>query len=184
MPNSETPMSAAAIARQDRFVAAIGKKFTDGNAAMARDVAMLTPPVPVGTCDDFTNSRSMSNLTPFPWPVPGALDAQQPAAGPGPGASAVPPAVVASGLGDLSPGWKWMRPGGGSTYPWGPAQLSASQLVPPWACSAPGAAGAPGGSAAALAAPSWPWGTIAAVALVVALLATSGDEKKTKGQAR
>lgn len=137
MPNSETPMSAAAIARQDAFVAAIGKKFTDGNQAMADVIARLTPPPPTGTCNDFTTSDSMSNITPFPWPVPlGNPAAPGGAAGGGAAASA-----PADSLSQVSGGWVWANPGGGSTYPWGPTQLAASRLVPPWACRGAGAPG-------------------------------------------
>lgn len=85
MPNSETPMTAERIARQDRFVAEVGRRFTDGNRAMADVIARLTPPPASGACDDFTSSASMSNLTPFPWPVPGAggFPGLAPGAGPG-----------------------------------------------------------------------------------------------------
>jgi hypothetical protein len=35
MPNSETPITAAQIAAQDQFVANVGQKFVDGNAALS-----------------------------------------------------------------------------------------------------------------------------------------------------
>jgi hypothetical protein len=187
MPNSETPITAAQIARQDSFVARIGKKFTDGNAAMAGVVGMLTPPVPVGACDDFTSSLSMSNITPFPWPIPGPAGAGPgPAAPPtaavlGPGSipapGAIAPAVAAAGpLTQVSPGWMWANPGGGSTYPWGATQLAASRLIPPWACAGKGAPGGmlPGGLPGTPT--EWAWG-LGAVALGLLLLAGGGRGK-------
>ena len=140
LPNSETPMSAEDVARQDRFVAAVGRKFENGNRAMAGIIDMLTPPPPVGNCDDFTSSRSMSNITPFPWPSPGV------ARGGGAGVVSGPPGSTpapADAFAKLSHGWQWANSGGGSTYPWGSTQLAASRLIPPWVCTpvTPGGSG-------------------------------------------
>lgn len=165
LPNSETPMSAERIRRQDNFVAAIGRRFTDGNKAMADTIARLTPPPPTGTCDDFTSSRSMSNLTPFPWPVPGG-------GGVGAGSAANSAPAPADALSQISGGWVWAHPGGGSSYPWGPTQLAASRLVPPWAC--PGGAVAPAGLAAGDLNTALTVGKWLAIALGAGLLLSAG----------
>lgn len=173
LPNSETPMSADAIARQDRFVAAVGKKFTDGNDAMGGVIAMLTPPPPVGNCDDFTSSLSMSNITPFPWPIPAAAGVNRNApslsGGAGPAGSSQAPADA---FAKLSKGWQWANAGGGSTYPWGQTQLRASRLIPPWVCTpvpgGPGSGdGAPSDLTTAMTWAKWLAGG-AALALVIA----------------
>jgi len=146
LPNSETPMSAERIARQDSFVDRVGSKFRNGNDAMAGIVAMLTPPPPSGNCDDFTNSRSMSNITPFPWPSPNSPAGLTPGGagyyGPAPAGSSPAPADA---FAKISGGWQWANAGGGSTYPWGETQLRASRLIPPWVCTpVPGAPGSTG----------------------------------------
>jgi hypothetical protein len=70
MPNSETPITAAEIAALYAYGDAVGSHFVNGNATMAQIVDGLTPPVPVGQCSDFTSSRSMRAITPFPLPLP------------------------------------------------------------------------------------------------------------------
>jgi hypothetical protein len=69
-PNSATPMTAARIAAQNRRVGRVGSRFVRGNTVMAGLVNGLTPPVPDGSCSDFTNSNALWILTPFPIPVP------------------------------------------------------------------------------------------------------------------
>jgi hypothetical protein len=175
MPNSETPMSAERIAAQDRFVDSVGRHFTQGNAAMAQLIARLTPPAPVGTCADFTSSRSMSNITPFPFPLPRGVVGGSPVGVTGGGASGdgtVPAFGVPPDAGPTTPisgGWQWTNPGGGATYPWGGVQLEASRLIPPWACPGQTAPGlADGDLSTALS-----WGKWLAIALGVGLLASA-----------
>jgi hypothetical protein len=123
-PNSETPMTQARIDAQNRRVARVGRHFEKGNADMAAIVNGLTPPTPSGVCQDLTNSNSMFAAQRMAAPLPpGVL----PGGGP-------------AGSGDSSGGFKlpgasfWFKPGGGSSYPWGPLQATAGGLVPPWAC--------------------------------------------------
>jgi hypothetical protein len=127
--NSETPMTQARIDAQNRRVARVGSHFEKGNADMAAIVNGMTPPTPSGTCQDLTNSNSMFAAQRMAAPLP-------PGVLPGGGAS-----NVGSGNGSGSPGgFKlpgasfWFKPGGGSSYPWGPLQNAAGRLVPPWAC--------------------------------------------------
>lgn len=70
LPNSESPISQAMIDAQNRRIARVGSRFVGGNRAMGRLVSVLTPPVPVSSCDDFQNSLAMDNLSPFPFPDP------------------------------------------------------------------------------------------------------------------
>lgn len=130
-PNSETPMTQARIDAQNRRVARVGRHFEKGNADMAAIVNGLTPPLPVGTCDDLTNSNSMFAAQTMAAPLP-------PGVLPGGGSQLN---TNGSGNGSGSPGGFtlpgasfWFKPGGGSSYPWGPLQSTAGALVPPWAC--------------------------------------------------
>ena len=124
-PNSETPMTQARIDAQNRRVARVGRHFEKGNADMAAIVNGLTPPTPSGTCDDLTNSRSMFNAQAMAAPLPPGV---------------LPGGASAGGAGSDSGGFTlpgvsfWYKPGGGSSYPWGPLQNAAGRLVPPWAC--------------------------------------------------
>lgn len=122
-PNSETPMTQARIDAQNRRVARVGRHFEKGNADMAAIVNGLTPPTPSGVCQDLTNSNSMFAAQRMAAPLP-------PGVAPGGG-----PAGSDSSGGFKLPGASfWFKPGGGSSYPWGPLQATAGGLVPPWAC--------------------------------------------------
>lgn len=66
LPNSETPMTQAQIDAQAARVGRVGSKFVAGNQAMSALVAGLTPPVPTGSCSDFTSSLSMRQSGRFP----------------------------------------------------------------------------------------------------------------------
>lgn len=164
--SSTSPMPASAVSRQDAFIARVGRRFSAGNADMAGIVAALTPPQPGGDCSDFTNSGSMLNAGPFPWPPPPVLLVPPRAAGSGgagagagvvagsapaslsfgsrPGLSPGVPGAGGGGAPAGSGGWVWTAAGGGSSYPWEPTQASAADLIPAWRCagSAPAAAGA------------------------------------------
>lgn len=145
-PNSATPMTAARIAAQDARISRVGRYFTGGNQTMAEIVAALTPPVGSGLCDDFTDSSSMENMSPFPVPTPGtvpaavtarllaAAAAAAAAGGPAPG----------SGPGSGPAAWVWTNPGGGASYPHGVLQRDVSRLLPAWdwRCGSGAAAGA------------------------------------------
>lgn len=142
LDNSSTPMPASAIARQDARVAQVGRRFTDGNRAMADIIAKLTPPPATGVCDDFTSSLSLVSSGAFPFPAPGA---PSPGGGAGGGAASRRGAGRSSGPGSSSfwsadssrpSGSLWSVPGGGSTYPYGSLQQAASAAVPAWGCSA------------------------------------------------
>jgi hypothetical protein len=127
-PNSETPMTQARIDAQNRRVARVGRHFEKGNADMAAIVNGLTPPPPSGTCDDLTNSNSMFAAQTMAAPLP-------PGVLPGGAAPGNVGAGAGSGGGFVLPGVSfWFKPGGGSSYPWGPLQTTAGRLVPPWAC--------------------------------------------------
>lgn len=67
-PNSSTPVSPAAIARQDARIARVGAHFTRGNRAIDNIMASLTPPVASPSCGDLLNSRGMVARSPFPNP--------------------------------------------------------------------------------------------------------------------
>lgn len=173
-PNSASPMTQQRIDAQARRVARVGKKFTDGNAAMAAIVNALTPPAPTGTCYDLTSSRSMSNAQAMAAPrPPGAIPI---------GSSAVTASDTAA-PGDVSAGSPslslpsrgasyWMQPGGPSTYPYGALQLNAGRLVPAWDCE-----GSTMGDRMkdALGSPKV-WGVLALVGL--GLFAVAGDRKR------
>jgi hypothetical protein len=161
-------MDPARIARQDAFVARVGRKFSNGNRDMAGVIAMLTPPPPVGECDDFTSSLSMSNITPFPWPIPAAagVNLNAPSVGGVAGSSPAP----ADAFAKLSRGWAWANTGGGSSYPWGETQLRASRLIPPWVCTpVPGAPGLADGSPSDLAT-AMTWAKYLAIGLGAAFI--------------
>lgn len=66
LPNSETPISQAQIDAQAARVGHVGAKFVFGNQTMSALVAGLTPPVPTGSCSDFTSSLSMRQSGRFP----------------------------------------------------------------------------------------------------------------------
>ena len=68
LPNSETPLSQAAIDAQNRRVARTGNKFVRGNFDLGDICNGLTPPTPTGSCDDLTSSLAMLNSGPFPIP--------------------------------------------------------------------------------------------------------------------
>ena len=125
LPNSETPMTQARIDAQNRRVARVGRHFEKGNSDMAAIVNGLTPPTPTGTCDDLKNSNSMFNAQPMAAPLPpGVLPGGGSQSGNRPGSG-----------GFKLPGVSfWFKPGGGSSYPYGPLQATAGGLVPPWAC--------------------------------------------------
>jgi hypothetical protein len=136
-PNSETPMTQARIDAQNRRVARVGSKFTDGNSVMAALVNALTPPAPVGTCDDLTTSDSMFAAQAMAAPLPAGVlpgGGVSPVAGT-PAALAAAAAAAGSPVAPTLPGASyWFQPGGGSSYPYGPLQNRAGRLVPPWAC--------------------------------------------------
>jgi hypothetical protein len=167
LPNSASPVTPAQIAQQDAYVAKVGRRFTNGNRDFAQIISALTPPQPGGSCDDFTSSVSLDNISPFPFPVPpgvvyagGGVKLGTPSAPAVPGSPANAPA-----------GSVWTAPGGGSTYPWGPVQRDVSSLIPAWACAPSTIAGAGGGAGAA---PSnkFLWG---ALAVVAGLALVTGD---------
>lgn len=164
LPNSATPMTQVRIDAQNRRVARVGKRFTDGNDVMAALVNALTPPAPAGTCDDLTNSNSMlaSQVMAAPLP-PGAVAPGSAAAG-GSGSALSLPSRGAS---------YWMQPGGPSTYPYGALQLNVGRLVPAWDCSAPAFMGDRFSSA--LKSPTF-WGVLAIAGL--GLYAVAGDKKR------
>jgi len=126
-PNSETPMTQARIDAQNRRVARVGSHFEKGNAAMAAIVNGLTPLTATGTCQDLTDSNSMFNAQPMAAPLP-------PGVLPGGGSQASSNGSGSPGGFTLPGASFWFKPGGGSTYPWGPLQNTAARLVPPWAC--------------------------------------------------
>lgn len=68
MPNSETPFDSTPLALPQWRVERVGNAMAAGNSDMAGLVSSLTPPPPIGTCDDFTSSLSRRNLS--PWPAP------------------------------------------------------------------------------------------------------------------
>ena len=176
-PNSSTPMTQTRIDAQNRRVARVGKKFTDGNAVMAAIVNGLTPPAPTGTCDDLTTSSSMFAAQAMAAPLPpGAIPVGSPAVTPGSAAAPgnVGPATSSAPTLSLpSRGASyWMRPGGASTYPYGALQLNAARLVPAWACEGVTMADRMGD---ALKSPKV-WGLVGVVGL--ALFAFAGDRKR------
>lgn len=187
LPNSASPVTPAQIARQDAYVSRVGRRFTSGNRDMAQIISALTPPQAGGTCDDFTSSLSMDNLSAFPFPVPGPWPAPwsgvpsyagggvttgRSAGTPG---QATPPAPGSSPAGSPSnapAGSVWTVPGGASTYPWGPVQREVSSLIPAWDCATPGGAGGGGAVGASAPSPKLLWG---ALAVVLGLALVTGD---------
>ena len=170
-PNSETPMTQARIDAQNRRVARVGRKFTDGNAMMAAIVNALTPPAPTGTCEDLTTSSSMFAAQAMAAPQPpGAIAPGLPGAGSGSGSgSASRPGLSLPSRGASY----WMQPGGASTYPYGALQLNAARLVPAWDCEAPPSM--VDRARDALSSPKM-WGLLALGGL--AIFAVAGDKKR------
>jgi hypothetical protein len=155
LPNSASPVTPAQIAQQDAYVAKVGRRFTNGNRDFAQIISALTPPQPGGSCDDFTSSLSLDNISPFPFPVPpGVVYA-------GGGVKLGTPSAPAGSPAGLPAGSVWTVPGGGSTYPWGPVQREVSSLIPAWACASPAAAS---GAGAAAPSKNFLWGALAVVA--------------------
>jgi hypothetical protein len=174
-PNSASPMTQARIDAQSRRVARVGKKFTDGNAAMAAIVNALTPPAPTGTCYDLTTSASMFNAQAMAAPrPPGAVPVGSSSAT---ASTSAAPGDVTAGKPVLSLPSRgasyWMQPGGASTYPYGGLQLNAGRLVPAWDCEGSPTMGERMGDA--LRSPNV-WGVLALVGLW--LYAAAGDRKR------
>lgn len=195
LPNSSTPMSQARINAQDAYVASVGSKFTSGNQALANIIAVLTPPVPSGSCSDFTSSASMHNVSPFPdYPVTGAVLPPNPGLG----------RVRRRGMGQTTQ-WPQMLPTGTYATPQPGFQLDISSLIPVWGCTAPSTPVLPGGGLPPAAAnatlpnpgptfsPSvagqslpqtsascWPWPCLLIVLAGIAMLLPSPGKKKTE----
>lgn len=63
-PNSSTPLSAAANARQARHFARVARSFTRGNRALDDIMRGLTPPVASPSCGDLKTSAGLRTSSP------------------------------------------------------------------------------------------------------------------------
>jgi hypothetical protein len=147
MRNSETPMTQAAIDRQDRFVARVGQRFQNGNAALSNLIAALGGnPATVAVGDAGVPAGVISDSVPYvghgtrvirlpgwpgPWPVGGLFSGKN-FAWPTAGGFMSPSAGFP--VGPLAPGSPGVGLGdfGAGAAPWG-------------AAFGPGSASAPGG---------------------------------------
>jgi hypothetical protein len=66
MPNSMTPITQARINAQAIALDRQVQPMLDGNSDMQALIAALTPPPPVGTCEDLTNSNALISVSPWP----------------------------------------------------------------------------------------------------------------------
>lgn len=170
LPNSETPLTQREIDAQARRISRIGAKFIGGNATMSRLIGSMTPPPPVGTCEDFTTSASMYSLGRFPltandiailaaagFPVPPVSAASMPTA-----ASATPGSPVSKAIQNPAAANQ-----AAMDYPLPAIQRVTQLLVPPACTNLPGPEpGAPGlkfNRTAAL----WIVGAVAAAAVLL-----------------
>lgn len=158
VPNSETPMTAARISKQDNRVARTGSRFDRGNAAMALLVDSLSPPVATGTCDDLTSSRVFLPVWPMAWPAPSGMVGG--AAGNYPGPAVADPGAVGADMVVIP--------------------VTASSTLP-GAASAP--AVSPGAGARFIPVPGWGHGRYRNVRSGAAALAGSGGTRATPGAA-
>lgn len=167
LPNSETPMTQARIDAQAKRINRAGNHFIAGNRTMSGLIAAMTPPPPVGTCDDLASSLAMVSGGRFP--LSGAEVQMLQAAGfpvPTPAATAASPATSPA-VADVAASNQ-----AGVEYPLNTIQRTVQLLIPPACTNTPGRALDRSGAKKTTNNALWVLGGLAALGL---LLGTGGE---------